>query len=212
MKICIESVNFSYLKKKFITSGLINPLQISKINNTTKFDWEITEPFFYDITKEDIERTFNISSLTSTESTNITSPPSLELNEEEQNEEKNNDNDYIVCNIQKDKNNFYIMYNKSKISSIKENESCHSESITHSNFTLISKKRGNVSSNKEDNKSLLSKRLSFVKGFKLNNISHKILQYESISNFNDANDYVTSSIASKLKMTRKGVLLWLKEI
>ena len=194
----IESVNFSYLKKKFITSGLINPLQISKINNITKFDWEITEPFFYDITKEDIERTFNISSLTSSESTNITSPPSLELNEEGQNEEKNND-DYIVCNIQKDKHSFYIMYNKSKISSMKENESYHSESTTNSNFTLISKKRGNVAINKEENKSL-SKRLSFVKGFKLNNISHKILQYESLSNFNDSNDYVTSSIASKQKM------------
>ncbi len=227
----ISTLNYGYLKLLLQEKKLFDIYLFNKIiySNNKKFNWDISNYYFYDFTKEELEDIF------------------LELNDsylkdnfiiridEDNNKNYNNflfDNKYSLVKIKKNSNQtnnyFLALFNKSKIEKIEEDinkmdidDSSEEKIIKNNNkcdlikdnnkineISFISHKRGLLNQNHFiKNKNFFNNQkfhlyqLKFLKGIKINKLTYYILKIESKTNYpKDNSNFIEESIFSKRQM------------
>ena len=228
----ISSLNYGYLKSLLQKKKIFDIYLFNKIihSNNKKFNWDISNYYFYDFTKEELDDIF------------------LELNDyflkdnfiinidEDENKNYNNnillDNKYSLVEINKISNQinnyFLALFNKSKVEKIEEDncnkmdidDSSEEKKIKYDNnldlfnynnkineISFISHKRGLLNKNhfiknKNFNNKLHLGKLKFLKGIKINRLIYYILTIESKTSYpkEKSNDFIEESIFSKRQM------------
>ena len=214
----ITSLNYVYLKsllqqKKVFEPNLLNKLLLS---DNKKFNWDISNNYFYDFSKEEFETIIMKLKDNFIEESNHNNLI-IKINEEDDcNLNIQTDNKYTLVKINKYTNqinsSFITLFNKSKLEKLEIDNhkmdiddfpeqkiiryemgsGLNNENKYLNELKFISRKRGKLNIDLNliqdiNNKLNIQSKLRFLRGMKINKLSKKILELESQTNYSKGN-------------------------
>ena len=187
----INVIDFKYLKNQMINHGVFTAPAQNLLSTTNKiiFDWKKTNSYFLNFNSEEISRVFPVQKYSSLKKTN---------------------REFKICAMLKNSgSSYYVLFDTTEVAEGDLVHKTDNREEEKNKFTFINRKRflTRSSSNNIDNLTLAKDNIKFNRGFKLNQVSTKILALEKAAKISSESSLLQNTSFIDNEIFTKEVML-----